>query len=365
MERINLSLPRRSFLRAAVAVVGGVAAVPALAACGDPDESRLVFLNWQDYIDPTMLTDFTKKTGLQVTYETYASNDELAGRLNLASTTRRRGRQGTTFDLVVPSDNLLKRLRSLDALEPLDRSIVKLLGNLDPAFRALSFDPGNRFSVPWATGTTGIGYDTTVFSEPPDWSVFLDEKYRGKMTVLDERRDAFGVALFLAGKDPNTRDAAEIRAAADQLIAMKRVIKAFDSADYLDSLASGDLVCAHGYSTDVLQARERNPKLGFTIPEQGGFRWIDSLCIPAGAPNLEAANRFVNFYLQPEISATNAVASQVDTGNAKAREFVPKALLEDRAVFPDSATTSRLVFVSDLGDDEKIYDTEWERVTKT
>ncbi len=315
---------RRQILRGGAAAGAALWLAPLLASCSNPNDSRLVFLNWQDYIDPTILPDFTDQSGLDVTYETYASNDELSRRLKLADVGRRRGREGTSFDLIVPSDNLLRQLRTLDLLLELDTGIVQNVKNLDAAFRKEPFDPGNRFSVPWATGTTGIGYDATVFSSPPDWSVFLDDTYAGKMTILDEMRDAFGLALFLAGEDPNTRDPATINAAADQLIAMKAIISGFDSATYLDRLATGDIVCAHAYSTDVLQAKERNPNLAYVLPQQGGLRWIDSLCIPDGSPNPDGANRFINFYLEPEVSASNAVASKVDTGNAAARQFIPQ-----------------------------------------
>lgn len=353
---------RRQVLRGGAVAGAAVWLAPLLASCSDPSDSRLVFLNWQDYIDPTILDDFSDRSGLSITYETYASNDELSRRLKLADVGRRRGREGTSFDLIVPSDNLLRQLRTLDLLLELDTGIVKNLDNLDDAFRAEPFDPGNRFSVPWATGTTGIGFDTAVFSSPPDWSVFSDDAYAGKMTILDEMRDAFGLALFLAGEDPNTRDQALIDAAADQLIAMKAVISGFDSATYLDRLASGELVCAHAYSTDVLQAKERNPDLAYVVPPQGGFRWIDSLCIPDGAPNPDGANRFIDFYLEPEVSASNAIASKVDTGNAAAREFIPQEILDDPAIFPAAETLALLVFTEDLGEDDKLYDDAWARV---
>ena len=353
---------RRQVLRGGAVAGAAVWLAPLLVSCSDPSESHLAFLNWQDYIDPKILDDFSDQSGLDITYETYASNDELSRRLSLADVARRRGREGSSFDLIVPSDNLLEQLRTLDLLQELDTGIVTNLDNLDPAFRAEPFDPGNRFSVPWATGTTGIGYDTTVFSSPPDWSVFLDETFAGKMTILDEIRDAFGLALFLAGEDPNTRDKATIDSAADQLIQMKAVISGFDSATYLDRLASGELVCAHAYSTDVLQARERNPDLAYVVPPQGGFRWIDSLCIPDLSPNPDGANEFINFYLEPEVSASNAVASQVDTGNEAARAFIPQEILDNPAIYPAPETLALLVFTEDLGEDDKLYNTAWVRV---
>ena len=359
MRRIS----RRDALRLGGAAGLGVVLMPVLASCSDPDESKLVFLNWQDYIDRTILDDFSDESGLTVTYETYASNDELESRLVLAETGRRRGRKGNTFDLIVPSENLLSQLRAADGLQELDTDIVVSLDNLAEEFRREPFDPGNRFSVPWASGTTGIGYDATEFDEPPDWNVFLDPTFQGAMTILDETRDAFGAALFALGEDPNTTDPAAIDAAADFLIEAKAAISGFDSATYLDRLSGGELACAQAYSSDVLIAKRENPDLEFVIPAQGGLRWIDSMCIPTEAANPEGANRFIEFYLQPEISATNATTSQVDTGNDAAKEFVPSVVLDDPVIFPAPETLERLRFTEDLGGEvNELYDEAFERV---
>jgi spermidine/putrescine-binding protein len=356
------ALTRREMLRLGGAAGIGVLLVPLLGSCSDPDESKLVFLNWQDYIDPTILDDFSDESGLAVTYETYASNDELQRRLILADAARRRGRQGSTFDLIVPSENLLTQLRSVDGLQELDTSIVVSLDNLAEEYRKEPFDPGNRFSVPWATGTTGIGYDANVFDEPPDWNVFKDASVEGAMTMLDESRDAFGGALFALGEDPNTTDPAAIDAATQFLIEAKGVIAGFDSATYSDRLANGELVCAQAYSSDVQLGKQVNPDLEFVIPTQGGLRWIDSMCIPEAAANPEGANRFIEFYLGAQVSATNATTSQVDTGNEAAREFIPSDVLDDPVIFPPPATLELLRFTEDLGEANDLYAEGWSQV---
>jgi spermidine/putrescine-binding protein len=354
---------RRQFLRG-ITAAGALLGMPAvLAACGDPRAAdKLSFLNWQDYIDDRLLDDFTSRTGITVTYETYASNDDLARRLAIAQRARQGGRSGTSFDLIVPSDNFVTRFRNAGDLAELDSDAIEGLDNLDPAMRRAEFDPGNRFSVPWATGTTGIGYDTTVFPEPPDYDVFLDQAHTGRTTVLAETRDAFALALFSMGEDPNTTDPAVIDAAADRLIEMKAVIRGFDSTEYLDSLAAGDLVAAHAYSSDVLQAREQNPNLAFVLPEQGALRWVDSLAVPIDAPRPDRAFEFISFYLEPEVAAANSTFVRVDTGNAAASEFIPEDVLTDPAIFPPEAVLDSLVFTADLGGDEELYETAWERV---
>jgi spermidine/putrescine-binding protein len=352
---------RRQFLGRALALAAvGAFAIP---ACGDPRQAnRLSFLNWQDYVDPRLLTDFTNRTLIEITYETYESNDALAQRLGQAQRVREGGRSGTSFDLIVPSDNLMSRLHNANALAELDQPALPNLDNLADEFRRADFDPGNRFSVPWATGTTGIGYDTTVFDEPPGYEVFADSTYAGQTTILAEIRDAFAVALFDLGFDPNTRNPAEIDAAADRLSEMKGIIRGFDSAGYLDLLASGELVAAHAYSSDLLQARELNPNLSFVLPEAGALRWVDSLVIPIDAPRPANSLAFIDFYLEPEVSAANAVAVRVDTGNEAARRFIPEDLLSDPVVFPPDEVLASLQFTADLGADEDLYKDAWERV---
>jgi spermidine/putrescine-binding protein len=332
-------------------------------ACGESAaDARLRFLNWQDYIDPDVLDRFADDNDVTVTYETYASNDELEDRLRLAGTTRRRGREARGFDLIVPSENLLRRLIEADAVQELDAAVVGALDVLDPAAIGIAADPENRYSVPWATGSTGIGYDTTVFAEAPTWEVFADAAHAGRMSLLDERREAFAAALFSLGEDPNSTDDAAVGAAAAQLARFVEAGTTFDSATYLDRLASGEAVVAQAFNTDVLQARRSNPNLEFVIPESGGTRWIDSLAIPADATNPDLANEFIAFALTPAIAALNSVANQVDTANRAADAELPEELLADPAVFPPADVAARLVFLSNLGDAEDLYRSAWDDV---
>jgi len=360
----STSISRRRFL--ARAGMAGAAAVfaPALAACSTSSK-QLTFQNWTNYIAPDLLKGFQTQTGIAVSYETYVSNDQLASRLLLANSARRGGRSSRTFDLMVPSDNFVRQFREQGLVEAIDPSDLTNLGNLDPAFRHEGFDPDNRYTVPWATGTTGIGYDTTVFSTPPDYTVFLDDRYRGKMTMLDEVRDAYGAALFSLGFSPNTTSAAEINAATNQLIRMKKVIKGFDSTNYLQGLASGELVAAHAYNGDLLQAKETNPKLAFVLPAAGALRWVDSLAVPVHAPSPANAVTFMNYYLQAKVSASNSNFIRYDTGNQAALPLLDPAVRDNPVIFPPAAELAKLQFTVDLGGDERLYTEGWRKVQKS
>lgn len=361
MNRVRL-VGRREFLRR-LGAGGALLWLGSAVACGDPRQAdRLSFLNWLDYIDPELLDQFTTRTGFTVTYETYASNDELAQRLAQAQRSREGGRSGTSFDLIVPSDNFVTRFRNGDALAELDLGAIPNVTNLEGVFRSAEFDPGNRFSVPWATGTTGIGYDRTVFSEPPGYEVFLDQTYSGRLSVLAEIRDAFGLALFSLGLDPNSSSRADIDAAADRLIEMKQVISGFDSSGYLEGLASGELVAAQAYSSDLAQAREINPNLDYVLPPPGALRWIDNLTVPIDAPRPANAFQFINFYLEPEVAAANSAFIKANTGNEAARAFLPESFLEDSVIFAPDELSPNLVFTVDLGDAEDLYAEAWEQV---
>jgi len=354
---------RRDVLKAGGILGVALGFAPVLSACtSSSDVKRLSFLNWTDYIAPNTVRNFDRDTGIGVTYETYTSNDELRKRLEQAGRVRRGGRSGSTFDLIVPSDNFVQEFRDDDLIQVLDLDKIRNLENLGEEFRHESFDPGNQYTVPWATGTTGIAYSTDEFDEPPDYDVFLDSRVRDRATVLDETRDAYALALFSLGLDPNTTRKADVDRATDQLLDMKKVIKGFESGDYWEQLASGDTVVAQAYSSDFQLARLRNPKLAFTFPEAGALRWVDSLAIPNDAPRKRAAEEFISYYLEPEVSAGVSRYVQVDTGNAAARDLLPAELLEDPVVFPPDDVLDRLVFTTYLGDAESLYSDGWDRV---
>jgi spermidine/putrescine transport system substrate-binding protein len=354
-------ISRRRLLKAALAATASGTLVNFLVSCDRSEPLKLSFLNWQDYIGDTTLRDFETATGIDVSYQTYPSNDQLEWLLNQGASVRRGGRRGESYDLCVPSNDVILKFYRGGLLQDLDLTKITGLENLRSDVRNLSFDPENKFSIPWATGTTGIAYDSFVFSVPPDWTVFLDSQHAGKMTMLDDSHDAIVMALLSLEKDPNSTDEADVNAAADQLIAMSKNA-AFNSETYLRELAAGNLVAAQAFSSDFVIAKDQNPSLEFVLPVQGATRWIDSLVIPARAPRPGRAHEFISFFLQGEHAAGVSAGAKVDTGNAAAFDLIPADVRNNPVIFPPSDVLAKLPFLADLGDAQALYDNVWRRV---
>jgi spermidine/putrescine-binding protein len=358
---MNSNVSRRNFLKAVLAASASGTLAQFLTACDRSEPLKLSFLNWQDYIGDATLRDFEAATNIAVSYQTYPSNDRLEWLLNTGASVRRGGRRGESYDLCVPSNDVIPKFYRAGLLQDLDLGKLTGLENLRADVLNLPFDPENKFTIPWATGTTGIAYDSAVFVVPPDWTVFLDAQHAGKMTILDDSHDAIAMALLSLEKDPNSTDEADINAAADQLIVMGKQA-AFNSETYLRELAAGNLVAAQAFSSDFVIAKDQNPGLEFVLPVQGATRWIDSLVIPARAPRPGRAHEFMSFFLDGENAAGVSAGAKVDTGNAAAYDLLPSDVRNNPVIFPPSDVLAKLPFLNDLGDAQTRYDAAWQRV---
>ena len=321
---------------------------PALA------QERVVHVyNWSDYVDPGVLADFTRETGIRVVYDTYDTNEILETKL-LA------GRSG--YDVVVPSGPFLQRLVRASVFRKLDREKLPNLVHVWPeiASRLAVFDPGNLHTVDYMWGTTGIGVNVAKVRERlgPDvaldsWDLLLRPELSAKLKdcgihVLDSPEDIFPGVLRALGLDPDSKRPEDLQKAADALMAVRGNIRKFHSSEYINALAGGDICLAVGYSGDILQAKKRaleagsTTRIAYAIPREGALMWFDSFAIPADAKNADEAHAFIDYMLRPAVAARNTNTVAYANGVAASRPLVRPDILADSGIYPDPATFGRL-----------------------
>jgi spermidine/putrescine-binding protein len=319
------------------------------------DSKVLNIFIWSAYLPDEVLAKFTEKTGIKVNYDTYDSNEALLEKLQSGV---------ADYDLVVPSDYMVKILGSEKLVQEIDHSKIANFKNYDERFLNKAFDPGNKFSLPYFWGTTGIGYNKQKVAGPVDsWAVMFDPKYKGRILMLDDVRECFGAALKFLGKSLNATDEASIKAAADLLTKQKDLVKTYNSGDFANILDSGDVDLAHGYNGQIAEVVAKDPdRLAYIVPKEGGTFWMDNLCIPAGSRNVGNAYTFLNFILEPEIGAEIVNGVSYASANKAAREFIDPEILNDEAIYPPDDLIARCEFLEDVGEAITIYDRYWTEV---
>jgi spermidine/putrescine-binding protein len=358
-------IPRREFVRSALGLGLGLSSIGSLlVACGGRDdagppgngssdlggmEKELRIYNWSDYLADDTIPNFEKEFGIRVTYDTYESNEEMVAKLQAGA---------SGYDIVVPSGYIVPVMVATDLITPLTRRYLTNFNNVSPLFRNLASDPENRHTVPWQWGTSGIAYRTDKVSSPVDsWEVFRDQRYTGKMTMMDDGREVIGSQLRYRGRSLNSTDPTELSQARDDAVAAKKQLKAYISAPVKAQLISGDVWIAQLWDGDTVQARAEQPNLGYVIPKEGCTIWADSMCIPRGAPHKRAAHEWMNYILRPEVGAALSEATGYGTPNEAASRLMKRPV-----PYPTAAELKRLEYQVDLGKNTATWDQIWTEI---
>lgn len=310
--------------------------------------------NWNDYIGPDTIAQFQAETGIRVNYDVYDSNDILEAKL-LA------GRSG--YDVVFPTAKpYAERHIHAGLYLPLDREKLPHLANLDPKILAAleEVDPGNRHILPYMWGTTGIGYNVdrvraVAGGDAPveSWALLFDPAIVARLgacgiSFLDEAGEGFGAAFAHLGIDPATTEAAHFDAAEKLFQAVRPHVRYFHSGQYINDLANGEVCVAHGYSGDVLQARDRAREAGrdfeiaYVVPKEGAAVWTDVMAIPADAPNPDEAHAFIDFMMRPDVIAEASNAVAYANANMAATDLVDDDIRSDPGIYPPPEVKERL-----------------------
>lgn len=324
---------------------------PALAAGADlPEmEKELNIYNWSDYVAEDTIPNFEKEFGVKVTYDTYESNEEMVAKLQAGA---------SGYDIVVPSNYIVPVMTALNLAFPLNKKYIPNVVNVAPTFADPVFDPGLVHAVPYQWGTTGFAYRTDKITTPPDsWAIFQDPKYKGKMTQMDDMRDAVGAWLRFKGHSLNSIDPAELaEAKADALIAKKN-LKAYISAPVKGQLISGDVWVAQLWNGDTTQAKAEQPALGYVLPREGCNIWTDSLMVTTGAKNKRAAHEFINYILRADVGASVSNFTGYGSPNNEAL-----AKMTTPIPYPTAEEFQRLEYYKDLGANGQLWDQIWTEI---
>ena len=354
--------------RVALAVGLIVASLPAFA-----QEKVVNVYNWSDYIDPKVLEDFTRETGIKVIYDTYDSNETLETKLLAGK---------TDYDVVVPSATFLQRQIQAGVYQKLDRSKLPNAKNLWPEVmaRLATYDPGNLYAVNYMWFTTGIAYNVQkaqarTGGKPIDsWeTVFKPENLKRfadcGVYMLDSPEDVLTSMMRYLGINPDSKKPEEIRKAAEAVMRVKPSVKKFHSSEYINALAGGDICLALGWAGDSFQARNRAREanngvdINYVIPKEGALMSLDNLAIPKDAPHRDEAYQFIDYLLRPDVAARNTSVTNFANGVLASKPFVDKEVLENRSIYPSDEIMKRLYTVSanDLAT-QKVVTREWTRI---
>jgi spermidine/putrescine transport system substrate-binding protein len=352
MSRKPFSNPsRRSFVKGAAAAGLTVAVLPSTAWAAS---KQLNVYNWDTYIGERTIDSFTDKSGVKVQYDLYANNEEMFAKL-------KEGNPG--YDLIFPSDYMVETMIALDMLVAVDHSKVPNMKNLiqESSFINPPFNPGLKYGVPYFWGTIGIGYrKSKVDGVPRSWGdLFENDKYKGRIALLADSRAVIGIALKYLGYPMNSINPGEIAKARDLVIRAKKNIKTFAPDSGQDLLISGEVDLVMEWNGDIIGVMEEDKDLDYSVPDEGTMVWVDNICIPKGAPNIDNALAFMNHIHDPQVNAEIANTIHYATSNQAARQFIGKDDLANPAVYPPDSVVAKSEALVDVGKYARLYDEAW------
>lgn len=309
---------------------------------GYSGSNTLTIYNWGDYVDPELLDRFEDETGIKVIYQTFDSNEAMMTKI---------GQGGTTFDVSIPSEYAISKMKEEGLLLKLDHSKLPNLKYIDPRFMNLSFDQGNAYSIPYFWGTVGIVFNPELVGDLTfsSWNDLWDKSLRNQILLLDGAREVMGMGLNSLGYSLNDTEEAHLQEAKAKLLQMTPNVKAIVGDEIKMLLANEEAAVGLVWSGDASEIMDENDKLDYIVPEEGSNLWFDNMVIPKTAKNIEGAHQFINFMLDPEVAAQNAEYVGYSTPNEAALALLPEEIATDERFYPDEELTERLEVYDNLG----------------
>lgn len=356
-----------AFFAAAMMTTGCGKSASGEAASGDSDAGELYVYNWGEYIDESVIDQFQEETGIKVVYDLFETNEEMYPVIEAG---------GIAYDAVCPSDFMIQKMREHDLLAEINFDNVPNISEIDPLYMELakSFDPENKYAVPYTWGTIGILYNTKRLQElgvepPTKWADLWDERLSGEILMQDSIRSAFMTGLKKNGYSLNSTNPDEINKAKQDLIDQKPLVQAYVVDQVRDKMIGGEAAVGIIYSGEMLYIQNEVKELGldysleYVIPEEGTDLFIDCWVIPKNAKNKENAEKWIDFLCRPDIAKKNFEYITYSTPNKGAFDLLDEDMQNNKAVFPDIKDIKNAEVLKYLGDDvDALYNEAWKEV---
>lgn len=322
-----------------------------LTSCGDQQIPTLHIFAWSEMLDADLVHDFEESFDCRVIIDLYDSNESMYAKIRLGN---------SSYDIIFPSSYYLEIMQKQKMVHKLDFSLIPNHIYLDPLYFTKETSP---YGIPFMVSYSGLGYRNDRVELPsPSYTIFNSSDYIGRMTMLNDAREALGAALKTLGYSINSINQNEVDEAADLLISWKWHLAKFENEQYKNGLINGEFLISQSYSSDILQVQRESQYVSFGFPKEGSILSIDLITVPIDAPNFELAHAFINFMLEPKAAATNIERTHALTPVIPSYELLPEELRTSPILFPSVEQRNNMEKIQDLGENISLYYEAWERV---
>jgi spermidine/putrescine transport system substrate-binding protein len=311
---------------------------------------------WGGEIPKQVIQTFEKETGIKVNFSTYDSNETMIAKI--------RASKRPIYDVILPSAYFVDRMKRQHLLTKLNHQKLPNLKNIETQFKNNAYDEHNQYSVPLTWGATGIFYNQKWVTIPPtSWQDLWAHRWKKKLMLLDDSRDAFAIGMLFLHRSPNDKNAHHIHHAFQALLALAPNIKLFASESIQAIMIDEDAIAGSAWNGDAYKAHLENSNIQFVYPKDGFVIWIDCLAIPVNPPHPDEAYAFINFLLEPRTAASIALIEGHAITNQKGKMRLPKSLRDNPLVYPPQDTLEHGVIQRDVGEDAlQLYNQYWQEL---
>lgn len=337
-----------------------VLSLAGFTGCGKKSASNgeLNIFTWTEYVPESVIEDFEKEYGIKVNWTTFSSNEDMLAKVKTES--------AGTYDIVQPSDYMVEQMISQDMLMELDKDVITNIENIDSAYINPSYDPGNKYSVPYQGGVAAIAVNTDkVSKEITSYDDLFSEDLKGSIVALDDYRAVIGMTARSMGYSMNETDTDKLAKIEEKLLKLKDNVKVYDSDSPKNSLISGDCTVGYCWAAEIALAQEENPAIKIVFPKEGPYVFMDNWAVLKTAKNSENAMKFINYMLDSETSQKVSEEFPYLNPNAKAVEALGDEYKSNEAKNPPADVIASGEYVSNLDTDTlAIYDAMWTKLKK-